>query len=50
MSNPMITVNKEMDCSVCAECAECGDCVSGSGSVIQIAAGSAGLIVTHSFG
>lgn len=49
MSNPMITVNKEQDCSVCSECAECGDCL-GNGSVIQIAAGSAGLIVTHYFG
>lgn len=49
MSNPMITVNKEMDCSVCSECSECGDCW-GPTNPFQLAAGSAGLIVTHYFG
>ncbi len=46
MSNPMVTVNKEMDCSVCAECCDCYDCGVGT----QIAATSAGLIITHNFG
>jgi len=46
MSKPIITVNKEQDCSVCAECTECFDqCYIG----IQLAAGSAGLIITHNF-